>query len=285
VRISVVVPFRDEEAHLAQCLAALAAQEGSDGVHEVVAVDDRSSDRSPEIVRGFPNVRLLTSAAPGPYAARNLGVAETNGDVVAFTDGDCEPAPDWLARIAAAFDDPDVCIVLGNRHPAGDSFALGLLSAYDRAKEEYVFGELRADLYYGLTSNLAVRRDAFDHVGPFAERRRGADTLFVRSLLDRRGTRAFVYSPDVRVRHLEIRRAADYYRKAFVYGRSMKPLDGVMSGRSLRTAERFEVWRSTVRREPFSRVLSAALLALLGGGAACWELGRLTAFVPSRRGR
>ena len=265
MRISVVIPFRNEERHIARCLEALERQDP----FEVVAIADRSSDGSAAIVRRFPSVRLLEAEGHGPYAARNSAIAATSGDVLVFTDAECEPAPDWLARIASTFERPEVGAVLGQRLPGRETFALSLVNRYERAKDDYIFGGLRAHLYYGSTNNLAVRRDVLDELDGFAERRRGADTLLVRRLLERRGPRAIVYAPDVKVRLLEIQRIGDYYRKQFVYSRSMQRVSGLAPGRSLRSGERLQVWRATGS--------SPVLLALLTVGFACWELGRWSA--------
>ena len=90
MRISVVVPFRDAEPHLARCLASLRGQEPFDGDYQVIAVADRSSDGSTSVVRRFPEVRLMSASNTGPYAARNAGAAASDGDVIALTDADCE---------------------------------------------------------------------------------------------------------------------------------------------------------------------------------------------------
>jgi glycosyltransferase involved in cell wall biosynthesis len=286
VRISVVVPFRNEERHIGRCLTALTAQEGLDGEYEVVAVADRSTDRSAEIARRFPAVRvLLNSHAPGPYAARNAAIAASSGEIVAFTDADCEPRPDWLSELAHVFRSVPVSAVLGARDPGRDSRSLSLLYAYDRARDEYIFSGDHADLYYCSANNCAFRREVFNELGPFVERRRGGDLLFLRRLIERHGPGAVAYSPRARIRHLEIERVSDYDRKSFVYARSVRRLYGGTSGRPLRTRERLSIWRAAVRAERSSPARSTALLALLGGGAACWGLGRLSAVVDPGPGQ
>jgi glycosyltransferase involved in cell wall biosynthesis len=281
VRISVVIPFRNEEQYIERCLRAVTSQQGI-ADYDVVFVLDRSTDGSVDIVRRFPSVRLLESDAAGPYAARNVGAAATDADVIAFTDADCEPRSDWLREIAAALSDEAVRAVVGARAPARDSYALSLLASYDRARDDYIFGGRRADLYYGSANNCAFRRAAFDELGGFAARRRGADMLLVRRLVERYGPNVVVYSPSVRIRHLEIEHVSDYYRKSFVYARSLQRLDGTTQGRMLHTSERLRVWRDAARQEPVSRASSTALLALLGGGMACWGVGRLTALTSGR---
>src|SRR5205823_3162308 len=84
----------------AAALGGLAAQQPTPA-GEVVVVDDASTDATAATARdaGARVVRL--ERAGGPAAARNAGVAATSAPLLAFTDADCEPAPGWLAALAA----------------------------------------------------------------------------------------------------------------------------------------------------------------------------------------
>lgn len=99
--VSVVIPARDAARTLPATLAALAAQRFA-GTHEVIVVDDRSRDATAEIARERGARVLATSGNAGPAEARNAGVAAAGAPLIAFTDADCVPAPDWLARGVAA---------------------------------------------------------------------------------------------------------------------------------------------------------------------------------------
>ena len=101
--VSVVVPMRDERRFLLQQLEALAAQD-YDGPWEMVVTDDGSRDGSPELaaqwMRERGTGRLVTSAgARGPGAARNAGVREAKGDLLAFCDADDVVSPGWLGAL------------------------------------------------------------------------------------------------------------------------------------------------------------------------------------------
>ena len=281
MRISVVVPFRNAERYIERCLDALANQEPVEGDFEVLLVDDRSTDASAELVvrRGL---RLLRSHGRGPYTARNVGIRASSGDVVAFTDADCVPAPDWLLRIAEEFEHAGTDIVVGPRLPA-DLRRLSLVSAYERTKDAYVFGGHRTDLYYASAQNMAVRRAALERLGLFRERRRGSDTLLVRRAIAAGEGEGVRYSPRLVVRHLEIDGLRDYYAKCLVYGRSIGSLNGP-PGRPLTWRERIGVWRAAVRSEHLSSARGLALLATLAAGAACWGVGYVGArLVPQER--
>ncbi|HEU5143456.1 MAG TPA: glycosyltransferase [Solirubrobacterales bacterium] len=95
--VSVVIPTRDRPEKLARCLAALRGQAA-----EVIVVDDGS--REPEAVARAVHaagVELVRLGGRGPAGARNAGVAAASGEVVCFTDDDCEPEDGWAEALAA----------------------------------------------------------------------------------------------------------------------------------------------------------------------------------------
>jgi glycosyltransferase involved in cell wall biosynthesis len=243
-----------------------------------VAVDDRSTDGSARIAVGFPGVRVIRSDGVGPYAARNAGVRAATGEAIAFMDADCEPAANWLREIAGAFETPETAVVVGPRVPGGRSLALSLLTAYDRAKDDYVFTTEKLHLYYATGHNMAVRREVLDDFGLFPERRRGGDTLLVRLIAAGRSPTAVRYCPELSVRHLEVDSVGAYYVKCLAYGRSMRAVNRI-AGRSLRLRERLEIWRRAVRRERYSPAHAAMLFATLVGGLGFWALGSVSATV------
>lgn len=100
--VSVIVPVRNDARRLRRCLDALAAQSLARNAFEVIVVDNGSTDDSARIARSCSGVRLLFEPAPGSYAARNAGLEAAKGELVAFTDSDCIPEPDWLANLLAA---------------------------------------------------------------------------------------------------------------------------------------------------------------------------------------
>src|SRR5450759_309898 len=103
--ISVIIPVYNSITTLPACLKALAHQTLLPD--EVIVVDDGSSDGTVDSAQQA-GVKVILQMHQGPAAARNLGAQQANGDVILFTDSDCEPDAEWVARMTAPFCDPQV---------------------------------------------------------------------------------------------------------------------------------------------------------------------------------
>lgn len=209
VEISVIVPFHNERPHLARCVRALVTQTFPRERYEVLLVDNASTDGSADVIRNQP-ITLLHEPVRSSYAARNLGARHARGQILAFTDGDCEADPRWLEHLARHFEDPTLDLLIGERRFAHDTHLLNLLTLLE--------SDNASRLTYGYTNNLAIRRAVFDRVGPFEVIARGADTnLFLRTKARHPGGVRF--APEVSVRHLEVQSLATHLEKLFTYGR------------------------------------------------------------------
>lgn len=86
--------------------------------HEVVLVIDHAPELLERAARLWPGVKIVANREQqGLSGARNTGVAEASGEVVAFLDDDAIAAPDWLQRLADAYADPEVLGAGGSVHP------------------------------------------------------------------------------------------------------------------------------------------------------------------------
>jgi glycosyltransferase involved in cell wall biosynthesis len=159
-RVSVVMVTRDRRELVAQALDALAAQ--SRPADEVLVVDNGSSDGTDallaERVAAQDPGGLKLVPAPSSLSvaeARNAAVAASSGDVIAFTDDDCRPRPEWLETLLAGFAD-GIGVVQG-RTVADPSLELRPLSRTQWTPAEFGLYE---------TCNIAYRRDALAASGP-----------------------------------------------------------------------------------------------------------------------
>lgn len=104
VRISVVIPARNEEKNISQLLEALEKQTYPRELFEVIVVDDHSTDRTAAITAGFKNITLIRFQTDpiNSYKKKAIetGIAAATGEWIVTTDADCLPPPQWLQVIA-----------------------------------------------------------------------------------------------------------------------------------------------------------------------------------------
>lgn len=273
--VSVIIPVRNASATFDRCLSAVEAQLHRED--ELIIVDNNSTDDSRAIATRRPRVRMLTAEKDGAYVARNVGCQAARQQILVFLDPDCEPVPGWRRSIGGAFNDPSTELVIGSRAFARDGSLLGLLAEYENDKAQWVYGQSDPLLYFGYTNNMAVRSALWHEVGPFVERRRGSDTIFVRRVVDRLLPSAARYVHEMRVRHLEVDSLSTYCCKMRIYGRSRQLYQRIVKTRPLSNKERLRILRMTLGAK--RRPLAAALLIVpaLAIGLACWAFGSRSA--------
>src|SRR5215467_2887655 len=99
--VSVIVPVRNEEAHVRACLQSLLAQNYPDTDYEIIVVDGRSSDLTLEIVKEFcrqsPRVRNLDNPAGIVPVSMNIGIRAASGEVIVRADGHATYPPNYIS--------------------------------------------------------------------------------------------------------------------------------------------------------------------------------------------
>lgn len=171
---SVIVCTHNGGERIVACLQALSRLVYPN--YEVLVVDDGSTDNTAELVREFDDVRLIESGRCGLSAARNKGAGEARGDLIAYTDDDCEPDIHWLHWLAYAFEHKgwDACggPNLPPRPMISDD---GRASVIDEvvvasapgAPSHVLIGDEEAEHLPGC--NLAVRKKVLEAIGGFRE--------------------------------------------------------------------------------------------------------------------
>jgi GT2 family glycosyltransferase len=162
---SVIVCTRNGRQRIGNCLAAIQAMEDSN--FETVVVDDGSTDgTADEVAEKFPWVRLVRLEPSGLSCARNAGAAAACGEVLLFTDDDCEPDGEWIGRLRPAFAGERYAAVGGpNLPPAPRTWQEAVVRASPGAPSHVLLDDELAEHLPGC--NLAVTREAFERMGGF----------------------------------------------------------------------------------------------------------------------
>ena len=193
--VSVIVSFHNEEKNVPGLLDHLHNQSYNKANLEIILVDDRSTDRTPDLLRQFdpPDIKVSiieikdTSEdfAPKKYAL-DRAIAQATGEILVFTDADGRPGPNWISSLVGYFT-PSTGMVLGYApyiHPqnrSGIVFSLLSLEYFSHA----AVAAASTGLGYPLTcvgTNLAFRRSVYEQLdgyGDFKSIHTGDDDLFL----------------------------------------------------------------------------------------------------------
>ena len=224
-RVTVVVPTFGRPESLGRCLAALAAQTLPRELFEVVVCDDGSPVPAAPTVKRFAErmaVSVVVRSRSGPAAARNEGARHARGQILAFTDDDCVPAPDWL----------ELLLERTRRHPGhmiGGSI-INLLPDDPYATATQLIMSCVYDYYsrsveghrFFSTTNLAVPVSRFWLLGGFSERfpRAAGEDYDLCARWEEAGF-PNEYAPEVEVGHAHGHTLASFWRQHFGYGRAL----------------------------------------------------------------
>lgn len=166
--VSVVIPVFNDADRLTACLNALQGQSYPRDRFEVIVVDNGSTNPVDTSLPEYRGVRVAKELRPGSYAARNRGILLSRGEVIAFTDADCIPSPDWLEQGVACLTRTSDCGLVGGRievfaRVAAEPNLVELFETLFSLKQEgAVVGG-----HYAMTANMFTSRDVLDDVGHF----------------------------------------------------------------------------------------------------------------------
>jgi len=170
---SVVVPVYNGESVMKNCLESMMKLKYPSEKLEVIVVDDGSTDKTVDIVRGYP-VKLICKGRGGYPSTMNAGISVAKGEIIVIVDSDTYLDEDWLIKVVEEFEDPVVGMVSGYFvTPPNSSFLAKVIGfaaedCYDRIKSKY--------LDFITTACTAYRKKLFAEIGLFHETlRRGSD--------------------------------------------------------------------------------------------------------------
>ena len=170
--LSLVIPVFNEEAYLADCLDAIAAQ--SVPADEVIVVDNNSTDATAQIAKKYSFVTLISEERQHQAFAQKTGFDYALGDILGRIDGDTILPVDWVKRVKAEFGaDPNLEALDGGPDPydvSSKSIAVAIFKAYHAlagkiAGTKMLWGAntaLRAKTWRRISDKVLLRDDIWE---------------------------------------------------------------------------------------------------------------------------
>lgn len=223
---TIIVPVLNGERTIRKCIESLLNQE-HDGAYDIIVVDNGSSDRTPHMLEAFKkNITVLEERSRGSYRARNRGIREARGSIIAFTDADCVALRGWLRNMTAPFRDGRVMVVGGavqggRRQTAVSSYCGKFLMDQEAMMD--------APSPYFATANVAVRAGAFGKYGLFRESLSSGGDAEWCGRLPRKDM--FRFSKDAVVMHHHPESFLKFVGKQYGYGRGAGAMQRRRKGR------------------------------------------------------
>jgi glycosyltransferase involved in cell wall biosynthesis len=190
VAVSVVIPSYNSGRTIQRCLYAVLHQQ-TKVKYEVIVVDS-SNDNTPELLKKYPIKLIRRNQQTYPGSARNIGIREAKGKIIACADADCVPSPDWLENICAAHKRFDV---VGGPILNGNPWSYFGWSLYFPEFSQLIRKSTKIVKNIP-TCNASYKKSIFSKHGYFPESLTGEDMLFSARL------EGILYDCSVVVRHI-----------------------------------------------------------------------------------
>lgn len=174
IKVTVVIPARNEEKGIGALLQALQKQDYPPGWFEVIVVDDHSTDGTARIVSGYPEVRLIRLQEDdlNSYKKKAIetGIAHAAGDLILCTDADSIPGPRWISTLARFAITHHSVFVAAPVQMMGRPSLLTVFQSLDFMMLQAITGAVVQSRSLSMCNgaNLAYTREAFHTVDGFS---------------------------------------------------------------------------------------------------------------------
>ncbi len=200
MKSSVIIPAYNSEKTIDSCIKSTLNQDLSREDYDVTLIDDGSTDNTSAIAGRFP-IKVVKQTNYGPAVARNNGASQVGGDILIFTDSDCELDCHFIEKITAPIkQNPNVVGVQGSYRTRQKEFMAKFVQVEIETRYKKMAGRKFID-FIG-TYAAAYRKDIFENYGgfdtgfPLAS---GEDTEFSYKL--HQNGHKMVFEPDACVYH------------------------------------------------------------------------------------
>ncbi len=227
--ISVIMPVRNEAAHIHDTLMQLVKQDYPADAFEILVVDGESTDKTCSLVesiaRRYPQVRLLNNPKRWSSAARNVGVQAARGELILIVDGHCEVPDEHLLQAVASAFERSGADCLGRPQPLDVHRASTLQRAIAAARSSWLGHHPSSFIYSSKEQTVpahsvavAYRREVFDEVGLFDDSFDACEDVELNHRVDKAGLRC-LFTPKIAVRYEPRNSLRGLFRQLVRYGR------------------------------------------------------------------
>lgn len=170
MNVSIVVATRDRPNFIGSLIESILANTYRDFVFLIV--DQSTTDRTKKIVERYivkdSRIRYFSMTTRGKSKALNLGIKNSSGKIIAFTDDDCVVTHDWVEKIVSFLtDNKEVSIVFGREIVAAHDITKGTIGFFE--PRDKIFPGRCSIKFFGSGANMAIRREVFEKIGYFDE--------------------------------------------------------------------------------------------------------------------
>jgi glycosyltransferase involved in cell wall biosynthesis len=164
MKVTVVIPAYNEEQYIGACLASVIANGAN--IHEIIVVNNASSDNTESVAKSYPGARVITEERKGVTRARQRGIDEATGDIIAFIDADTIMPKGWIDDVVRSFQNRPAMVCMSGPYRYYDSTRSQdiLLRAFWWASAPLTYMLVG---YMVLGGNFAARRSALAAIGGF----------------------------------------------------------------------------------------------------------------------
>jgi cellulose synthase/poly-beta-1,6-N-acetylglucosamine synthase-like glycosyltransferase len=163
--VSIIVPVYNNRSKIENCIKSLLKINYPKDRLEIIVVDNNSNDGTWDIIEKYEIRAVVEKTIQSSYAARNRGIKEASGEILAFTDSDCIADQNWIIEATECFKDKNVGCVAGR------------IEGYQKTNyiEKYLIKQkclsqgLTRFLPYAQTANAIYRKDVLKKIGIFEE--------------------------------------------------------------------------------------------------------------------
>lgn len=165
MKVSVLLCTRNRPQDIVHALPTVLQNDFPD--FEVIVVDQSDGGETADMIRAYqaahPNLRYVPTETRGLSVARNLAVSHASGEIIVFTDDDCETPSGWVSEIVRVFaENPSFGLIFGQVRMREDLGDVAVPCLHFDTRRILKRGEI-----FGMGANMAFRRSVWEQVGVY----------------------------------------------------------------------------------------------------------------------